>query len=148
MTDTAIPAAAPTGRRIIAAGGIYFAIVFGAGLLLGPPRVMWLEPWLGQTLAVAVEAPILLFAMSLAARAAPRWAGLRGGWMTFLAVGFIAFLLQQIADLAVGFGLRGMTLGEQWAYFATPPGSIYAACLALFVLMPLLRRTKDMGVDA
>lgn len=65
-----------------------------------------------------------------------------------LAVGVIALLLQQVADLAVGFGLRGMTLSEQWSYFATPPGFIYGACSVLFVLMPLLRRAKAMGVEA
>ena len=126
--------------RVAQAGVAYFAMVFCAGLLLGPPRVLWLEPWLGETLAVLAEAPVLIFAMWFAARLAPAWAGLRGGWVSFLAVGFIAFVLQQIADLAVGFGLRGMTLNEQWAYFSTPPGYIYGACLVLFILTPLVRR--------
>ncbi len=150
MTDDAIPATTEPRprRRVFQAAVIYFAIVFGAGMLLGPPRVLWLEPWLGKTLAVLCEVPLLIFAMWFGARAAPRWASVRGSWLTFLAVGVIAFVLQQVADLAVGFGLRGMTVSEQWSYFATPPGFIYGACLVLFVLMPLLRRAKEMGVEA
>lgn len=143
MTDQASPEAglAPRPRgRSLRAGVFYFAIVFGAGLLLGPPRALWLEPWLGQTLAVLCEAPLLILAMWYGARAAPRWAGMDRSWLGLLAVGAIAFVLQQIADLAVGFGLRGMTLNEQWAYFLTPPGYVYGACLVLFVLMPALRR--------
>lgn len=72
MTDDAIPATTePQPRwRALHAAFIYFAIVFGAGMLLGPPRVLWLEPWLGKTLAVLAEAPLLIFAMSLGARSA------------------------------------------------------------------------------
>lgn len=137
---------APAGRpraSVLRAAGYYFAIVFGAGLLLGPVRVAWLEPWLGATLAVALEAPFLVLAMWWGARLGPRWAGLRSGWMHLLAVGVLALVLQQLADLSAGFGLRGMTLTDQLHYFTTPPGMIYAVCLAIFVFMPLLRRERD-----
>ena len=45
---------------------------------------------------------------------------------------------QQIADLAVGFGLRGMTLTGLFTYFATPAGWVYGAALICFALMPLM----------
>jgi hypothetical protein len=124
--------------KIGAAALIYFAIVFGVGLALGPVRVLWIEPWLGPAVAVLIEAPVLVFAMTIAARLAPGWTGLRGGWASYLAVGVLALALQQIADLAVGFGLRGMTLAAQAHYFTTPPGWIYAATLIAFALMPLI----------
>jgi|CXWL01.1.fsa_nt_gi hypothetical protein len=139
------PGRTARASRLLRAAGFYFAIVFGVGLLLGPPRALWLEPWLGKTLAVLCEMPFLIGAMWFGARAAPNWAGLRAGWATLLGVGVIALVLQQIADLAVGFGLRSMTLAEQWAYFSTPPGYIYAFSLVLFALMPLLRRQKESG---
>lgn len=119
------------------AAAIYFAIVFAVGFVLGPIRVLWLEPWLGKTLAVLAEMPFLLAAMRVGAGLAPRWAGVDGGWPTYLSIGAAALVMQQIADLAVGFGLRGATLSEQVAYFATPPGYIYAASLVVFALMPL-----------
>jgi len=136
MTD-APPSRPSLLRPIVGAAAVYFAIVFGAGLLLGPLRVLWVEPWLGTTLAVLLETPILVLAMALGARIAPRVARLSGGWGAHLSYGVLALLMQQIADLAVGFGLRGMTLNEQWAYLATPPGYIYAASLLVFALLPL-----------
>lgn len=136
-----LPATAPVQprKRIATAALYYFAVVFGVGLVLGPPRVLWLEPWLGKTPAVALEAPILIAAMWWGARAAPRWARVRAGAGALLAVGVLALVFQQLADLSVGFGLRGMTLAEQLRYFTTPPGYIYAGCLALFAIMPALR---------
>jgi hypothetical protein len=124
--------------RVLGAAALYFLLVFATGFALGFPRVLWLEPWLGKTLAVALEAPLLIAMMYFASRWAVRLAGVSGA-PALLATGLIALALQQIADLSVGFGLRGMTLAEQIGYFSTPPGAIYALCLFLFALMPLLR---------
>jgi hypothetical protein len=135
----------PARRRILAAATLYFAMVFAVGLVLGPARVLWLEPYLGAPLAVLCETPLLLLAMNVAARLAPRWVGLEGGWLTGIAIGLLALLFQQVADLAVGFGLRGMTLQQQWAYFATPAGWLYVFNLIAFAFMPVLtmRRTRQ-----
>jgi hypothetical protein len=129
----------------VLAAAIYFALVFAVGLALGPVRVLWLEPVLGRTFAVLCETPFLIAAMVIAARHAPLWAKVQGGWPSYLAIGLIALALQQVADLAVGFGLRGMTLNEQLALFSTPPGYIYAFNLVVFAGAPLFarRRPKD-----
>lgn len=126
------------GMRVVAAAAIYFGIVFAVGLTLGPIRVLWLEPVLGPTLAVLCETPFLLGAMAFAAHRASRWTRLRAGAPNHLAFGLLALLFQQVADLGVGFGLRGMTLGEQLALFTTPPGWIYAFNLIAFALAPLV----------
>lgn len=128
--------------RVVAAAVLYFLMVFAVGLLLGPVRVLWLEPVLGPTLAVLCEAPLLLAAIWFASRRAPRWAGVRGGWASYLSIGLLALLFQQIADLAVGFGLRGMTLSEQLTLFTTPPGMIYAVTLIAFALAPVFTRPR------
>jgi hypothetical protein len=135
---------APTqsSNRVPHAAALYFALVFAAGLLLGPARVIWLEPWLGNAIAVLIESPFLIAAMWFAARAAPTWARVEGGWPSFLATGVVALVLQQVADLAVGFGLRGMTLGDQLTHFTTPAGMIYVATLIVFALMPLIRMRR------
>jgi hypothetical protein len=57
--------------RIAAAAMLYFAVVFGVGFLLGPIRVLWLEPKLGPTGASLCEAPFLLLTMVIAARRLP-----------------------------------------------------------------------------
>lgn len=124
--------------RIIRGGAIYFALVFAAGMALGPVRVLYLEPLLGETIAVLCETPFLLLAMAFAAHAAPRWARVNAGWPGYFALGVVALALQLAADLAVGLGLRSMTLAAQLTYFATPAGWIYVLALAAFALMPLL----------
>lgn len=138
MTGAVDTSAAATGRRVVVAAATYFAVVFAVGLLLGPVRVLWIEPWLGATLAILCEAPLLVLAMVFGARVAPAMAGLRGGWPTRLVIGVLALVMQQLADLSVGFGLRGVTLREQLGYFQTLPGYIYAAMLVMFALMPLI----------
>ena len=139
-----VPAAAPVRRRsrIVATAALYFVLVFAVGLVLGPIRVLWLEPVLGKTIAVLYETPFLIAAMVLAARHAPRWTKLDGGWLSYAAVGVLALALQQLADLAVGFGLRGMTLSDQLAFFATPAGYVYAVNLIIFTAAPSFARRR------
>jgi len=50
--------------RIAASAALCFVIVFGAGMLLGPMRVLWLEPRMGPFVAVPCEAPFVLAAGS------------------------------------------------------------------------------------
>ncbi len=85
-----------------------------------------------------LETPFLLAAMAFAGRWAPIWTKLAPTVLSLLEVGVLALAFQQVADLAVGFGLRGMTLNEQLALFATPPGWIYLFDLAAFTLAPLV----------
>jgi hypothetical protein len=139
---------ATSTTRVLRAAALYFVIVFAVGFLLGPVRVLWVEPWLGKTIAVLVETPFLVVAMMFAATWAPRWIGVEGRWPDFLAIGVVALILQQVADLAVGFGLRGMTLSEQIAYFASPPGYIYAVTLIIFTLMPLWMRLRELRSES
>ncbi len=132
--------------RIAAAALLYFAIVFGVGFILGPIRVLWLEPRLGPVLATACEAPLLVAAMIVAARWSPRRTRMDKDLASLMLMGLGALLLQQIADFAVGIGLRGLSASEQLAHFATPQGLIYAALLLAFAAMPaLLNRRAAEG---
>jgi len=124
--------------RIVAATACYFAIVFGAGFLLGPIRVLWLEPRVGPIIAAGCEAPFLLAAMVVAARWVPRVLRLQRDLVSLLLMGVGALVLQQIADFAVGIGLRGISASEQLAQFVTLQGLIYAVLLVAFVVMPVL----------
>jgi hypothetical protein len=128
-------------QRIVITALLYFALVFGAGFVLGPIRVLWLEPRLGAFVATLCEAPFLLAAIVFAARFAPRVAGLNKSPVPMAFVGLIALVLQQAADLAVGVLLRGISVLEILAHFATPEGAIYAILLALFAAMPWLLRS-------
>ena len=123
--------------RVVSAAVLYFLAVFGAGFVLGPIRVLWLEPRLGVVAATLCEAPLLLLAMIFAAYRIPRLIRIASiGAM--LAMGFGALALQQAADLVVGIALRGIGVADQWARLASPEGAIYATLLVLFALMPAM----------
>jgi hypothetical protein len=128
--------------RIVAAAFAYFAIVFGAGWILGPIRVLWLEPRLGPTLAVVCEAPFLLVVMVVAARKIPPAAHLASGRTSLILMGLGALVLQQAAEFSLGAALRGRSPSDQLAQFATTPGLIYAGLLLVFALMPLLANRR------
>lgn len=123
---------------IAAASGLYFLAVFGAGFLLGPVRVLLVEPRLGAFAAVLCEAPFLLAVIVVASRWAPRAVGLQPARRAMVLVGLGALVMQQIADLIVGSTLRDLNPQEQFARFATPEGGVYAAMLILFAAMPAL----------
>ena len=42
--------------RILKAALLYFALVFGSGLLLDPIRILWVVPQFGTRLAELIEA--------------------------------------------------------------------------------------------
>ena len=124
--------------KLALAAALYFLATFSVGFLLGPIRLLLLEPRIGAFAATLCEAPLLLIAMAVAARWTPRLAGLTISPGGMLAVGIGALALQQAADLLVGMLLRGLSAQQQFARFATPEGAVYAALLALFALMPAL----------
>jgi hypothetical protein len=123
--------------RITAAAALYFLIVYCVGFLLGAMRVLWLEPRLGETVAVLCEAPFLLIASVLAARWLPTTLSLRIT-PSLVAMGIGGLCLQQLADFALGALLRGITPAQQIAHFATAPGMVYLALLVAFAAMPIL----------
>lgn len=54
--------------NVLKAGALYFAIVFGAGFVLGPIRVLWLVPRVGTRVAELMEMPVMLLVSVLSAR--------------------------------------------------------------------------------
>jgi len=110
--------------RIAASAALFFVIVFGAGMLLGPMRVLWLEPRMGPFVAVLCEAPFVLAAVVAAARWVPRVLKLRPDPVTLVLMGVGALTLQQLADLVVGSVLRGISPANQLAQFTRPEGQV------------------------
>jgi hypothetical protein len=53
--------------QILKAGVLYFAVIFGAGFVLGLVRILWLVPRLGTRVAELLEAPIMLVTTIVAA---------------------------------------------------------------------------------
>ena len=124
--------------RVAKSALLYFAIVFGAGFILGSIRVLVLEPRLGRLASTLCESPFLLGAIWFGARRVPTWLSIDPQIVNMLAMGFGALVLGLGADFIVGLTMRGMTRGDQFAYFATAPGQLYFALLTVFALMPSL----------
>ena len=138
--------------RVTLAMLFYFGLVFGTGFLLGPIRVLWLEPRFGPIIATACEAPFMLLAILVAARWVPRVLNIQRDSKALILIGVGSLLLLQIADFTIGFWLRGITPKEQSVQLLTGQGNIYAALLALFAIMPWaancwLERPKLHGHD-
>jgi hypothetical protein len=125
-------------RVIAAATALYFGLVFGAGFLLGPIRVLLLEPHIGALWAVAIEVPLLLVVMVLAARWSAHKATLGDSLGPRAAMGAAALVLVLAADFSVGRWIRGLALADQLRHFSTLEGMVYAAALVLFAAMPVI----------
>jgi hypothetical protein len=125
---------------MIAAGALYFAVMFGLGFLLGPVRLFLLEPRLGPTGAVLVEAVPMLAAMWAVAPWAARLFALPATAAARLGMGAIGLVLLLLADTLLGWLLFGRGVEALLDRPRSWDGRIYLALLLLFLLMPWLRR--------
>ena len=120
------------------AGLIYGAAMFAVGFVLGPLRVLLLEPWLGALSAVLAEAVPLLAAMAVLAPWIARSQGVAAAPGARLAMGLWGLVPLLLSEAVLALVLVGL---DRWiAGFATAPGAVGLALLAAFALMPLLRR--------
>ncbi|MEJ2177325.1 MAG: hypothetical protein P8Y12_05125 [Gammaproteobacteria bacterium] len=114
---------------------VYFALVFGAGFLLGPIRILWLVPRVGERLAELIETPIMLIVIILAARfIARRFPAARQ--IHCLYSGLIALGLLLLSEGFLVSFVRGMSVSEYVVSRDPLTGSIYLMMLLVFALMP------------
>jgi len=124
--------------QFLKAGVAYFAIVFGAGFVLGPIRILWLAPRFGTRLAELMETPIMFVVILVAARWIVRRLALPSRASSRLGMGFIALGLMLIAEFTLVLWLRGLSIREYLASRDPVSGTVYYAMLGVFAIMPLL----------
>ena len=122
----------------VKAGVLYFTLVFGAGFVLGPIRILFLVPRVGSRTAELMEMPIMLAVVIFAARWVVRWLAPPPTPSTRLGVGVIALGLLLIAEMTLVLCLRGLTISEYLTDRDPVAGAAYLAMLGLFALMPQL----------
>ena len=129
--------------RILKPGILYFALVFGAGFVLGPVRILWVVPRLGTRMSELLESPVMLAVIIAAARwialklAVPPTRSLR------LGMGFLALGLLMIAEFSLVW-VRGLSIREYIASRDPLSGTVYYVMLAIFATMPLVvARRRD-----
>ncbi len=128
-------------RTILKNGLIYFLLVFGVGFILGPIRILWLVPRLGERSAELIEMPFMLAAIILIARWMIRRFQIPAETSVRLGMGFLAVVLLISVEFTMVLRLRGLTL-EQYFQSRDPiSGTVYYLMLVVFALMPwMLRR--------
>jgi len=123
---------------MLRAGLLYFALTFGAGMVLGPPRVLWLVPRVGERVAELIELPVMIGVTCLAARWVTRWLDVPPTVGQRLGMGTVAGALLLTAELTLVLRLRGIPLEEYFSTRDPVSGTAYYAAVLLLVIMPLL----------
>lgn len=125
---------------IVKAGVLYFALVFGAGFVLGTVRTLWIVPRVGTRTAELMETPIMLVVTIVAAR----WTVLRLAVPSVrsarLGMGGVALGLLLVAEFTLMLWLRGMSIREYLASRDPVAGTVYYVMLGVFAIVPLLVR--------
>ncbi len=115
----------------------YFAIVFGAGFVLGIGRVAVLVPAVGVRAAELIEMPIMFIVIILAAKLVTRRLPPRQH-LSHLVTGTFAMLILLIAELVMVMLSQGGEIAQYIQQRDPVSGSVYLAMLILFGLMPWL----------
>lgn len=140
---------APNTIRTIKAGAAYFALVFGAGFILGSIRVPFLVPRLGERAAELIETPFMFVVVLLSARFITSRFALPTTVSVRVSAGFLALGLLLAAEVVLVVVLQGQSLGQYIASRDPVSGSVYLAMLALFAFMPLIiARTQSDRVTS
>lgn len=124
--------------RTTKAGITYFALVFGAGFVLGSIRVPFLVPRLGERVAELIEMPFMFVVVLVAARFIIRRFALPANVLARLGTGLLALGLLVATEVLLAVALQDRTLGEYVVSRDPVSGIVYLAMLALFAVMPLV----------
>jgi hypothetical protein len=123
--------------KILKTGIIYFLLVFGAGFILGPIRMLFVVPHFGTRTAELMEMPIMIAVIILAAGWIVRHYAVPPAPYNRLGMGLIALGLLLGAEFTLVLWLQGISLSEHFATRDPVSGTAYYLSLGVFALMPL-----------
>jgi len=124
--------------RIVKAGIVYFALVFGAGFILGTIRTLWVAPRMGTRPAELTELPFMIVAAFVASQFVVRFLNVKANTSDRLTLGVLALALMLLAEFGLVLPLRGMTIRQYLATRDPVSGAAYYFALGLYALMPAL----------
>jgi hypothetical protein len=126
-----------TGMHWVKAAALYFLVVFGAGFVLGPIRILLLVPRVGVRTAELIEMPLMVMATIMAARWVVLCFGGRSVRRAPLRMGFLSLSLLTAAEIGLG-SMGGVPASDYITGRDPVSGTAYFAALALFAAMPAL----------
>ncbi len=124
--------------RIMKAGVLYFALVFGAGFLLGSIRILWVVPHFGTRIAELMETPIMFMIIVVVAQWIVRRLAVPFVPSYRLGMGCIALGLLLFAEFMLVLWLQGLSIKEYLASRDPVSEAVYYVMLGVFAPMPLL----------
>jgi len=127
----------------IKAGLAYFALVFGAGFVLGALRVSILVPRFGERISELSEMPLMFAVIIIVARFVINRFAVPFSIVARLGTGLLALVLLLAAELLLAVIVQERSLADYVASRDPISGSVYLAMLALFALMPFFSGQTD-----
>ncbi len=124
--------------QILQAGLLYFVLVFGAGFVLGPIRILWAAPAFGTRPAELIEMPVMFVVITFAARWTVRHLAVPPIPSQRFGIGLIALGLLLVAEFTVVLWLQGLSMEDYFASRDPVSGTVYIVMLGVFGIMPLL----------
>jgi hypothetical protein len=124
--------------QILKAGVLYFALVFGAGFVLGAIRILWVVPRFGMRMAELMETPIMFVTTVVAAWWIVRRLAVPSKPSSRLGMGCIALGLLLVTEFTLVLWLRGLSISDYLASRDPVSGTVYYVMLGVFAIVPLL----------
>jgi hypothetical protein len=123
--------------KALKAGMLYFALVFSAGFVLGPIRILWVVPRFGERMAELMEAPIMFVVVLAAARWLVKRLVLPSSLASRLSMGFVGLGLLLIVEFTLVLWLRGLSISDYLANRDPVSGTVYYLMLGVFAVVPV-----------
>jgi hypothetical protein len=122
---------------VVRSGGAYFAIVFLVGFVLGGLRTLIVAPRLGETVAVLLEAPLILTVSWFVATWCVGYFEVPATPLARLAMGGWAFALLMVAELGVSSIVLHRSISQHLAGFQSTARAIGLGAQFAFGWVPL-----------
>jgi hypothetical protein len=120
------------------AGALYAIVVFSIGFILGTIRILLLAPCLGETIAVIVEAPVILAASWFVCRWCVDRLDVRRTISARSLMGLVAFLVLMSAEVRLG-AVFGRSFMDQLASYGSLSRAIGLAAQVIFAMFPVIQ---------
>jgi hypothetical protein len=132
-------------RRAIAAGALYFLLIFLLGMTLGTVRVLLIEPRVGALASVLIELPFILAASWYVCGRLIRYLAVPAALSSRAAMGGLAFLLLMGAELGLSLFAVGGTVRDHFANYGQAAPLVGLLGQLAFAVFPLLRDRRRSG---
>ena len=126
-------------KRVITAAVVYAIAAFAVGFLLGTIRVLVVIPRLGETLAVLLETPIMLFVSWQVSRWCVRMFSVGASTTERALMGAMAFAVLMLAEFTLSVALFQRSPDEYARAFLSLAGAIGLAAQVAFALIPWIQ---------